>query len=114
MAQLEKFKLRAYSWDGDKDPTGFHVWIETFGSVVRSLQYGSMLEDMLDSKLHRKKLDQLVSSVLLQDPDFAVNNATINPIANLLIPPNDTTHTTCARLSLLLTFPFNFQYKTYS
>ena len=77
MAQLEKFKLQAYNWDGDKDPTGFHVWIETFGSDVRSLQHGPLLEDMLDSKLKRTQQDHLVSSVLLADPDFQMGaNAT--------------------------------------
>jgi hypothetical protein len=45
---------------------------------------------------------------------FAAGRSVINPIANLLNPPNDTTHTTCARLSLLLTFPFNLRCKTYS
>ena len=89
MAQLEKFKLQAYSWDGDKDPTGFHVWIETFGSVVRSLQHGPLLEDMLDSKLKRTQHDHMVSSVLLADPDFQLGANAAAGTAGEAVPAED-------------------------
>ena len=53
---LEKFKLTAVAWDSDKDPGGYHLWIENFGSMVRATEHGSLLEDMLDSKLGRVKV----------------------------------------------------------
>jgi len=49
MASMEKFKLTTVSWDSDKDPGGFFVWLENFGSVVRATEHGERLEDMLDS-----------------------------------------------------------------
>ena len=72
MAQLEKFKLSAVLWDSDKDPRQFFVWLENFGSLVRATEHGNVLEDMLDSKLRRAKVNrQAVPSFLLEDPDFA-------------------------------------------
>ena len=69
---LEKFKLTAVAWDSDKDPGGYHLWIENFGSMVRATEHGSLLEDMLDSKLGRVKVAKSVPSFLLQDPDFGL------------------------------------------
>ena len=72
MAQLEKFKLTAVVWDSDKDPRQFFVWLENFGSLVRATEHGNLLEDMLDSKLRRARVNrQSVPSFLLEDPDFA-------------------------------------------
>ena len=56
MAQLDRFKLSALSWDSDKDPKGFYLWIENMASLVRSTDHGPPLEDMLDSKLGRAKV----------------------------------------------------------
>ena len=72
MAQLDKFKLSALSWDSDKDPKGFYIWIENMVSLVQSIDYGTFLENMLDSKLGRTTISpQTVPSFLLNDPDFA-------------------------------------------
>ena len=72
MAQLEKFKLTAVLWDSDKEPRQFFVWLENMGCLVRATEYGNFLEDMLDSKLRRAKVNvQAVPSFLLDDPDFA-------------------------------------------
>lgn len=35
MATLEKFKVQAVPWDGDKEPRKFFVWLENQGSMVR-------------------------------------------------------------------------------
>ena len=76
MAQLEKFKLSVVTWDSDKEPRQFFVWLENFGSLVRATEFENYLEDMLDSKLHRPKVSsQAVPSFLLEDPDFAPNTA---------------------------------------
>lgn len=70
MATLEKFKLSALTYDYDKDPKGFFIWIESMGGFVRSTEGGPDLEDMLDSKLHRKPdVGKMIPS-FLQDPDF--------------------------------------------
>ena len=70
MATLEKFKLSALSYDYDKEPKGFFIWLESMGGFVRSTERGAELEDMLDSKLHRKpNLGAMIPS-FLQDPDF--------------------------------------------
>ena len=77
MAQLDKFKLSALSWDSDKDPAGFYLWIENMASLVRSTDHGPPLEDMLDSKLGRAKVQSTtVPSFLLNDPDFALDGIT--------------------------------------
>ena len=70
MATLEKFKLSALSYDYDKEPKGFFIWLESMGGFVRSTDGGADLEDMLDSKLHRKpNIGKMIPS-FLQDPDF--------------------------------------------
>lgn len=72
MAQLDKFKLSALTWESDKDPKGFYLWVENMSSLVRSTEHGAPLEDMLDSKLGRPKVSVAnVPSFLLEDPDFA-------------------------------------------
>lgn len=72
MAQLEKMKLSTLPWDSDKDPTGFNVWIETIGSLVRATAHGPPLENMLDHKLNRTRGTSMsIPSWLLNDPDFA-------------------------------------------
>ena len=76
MAQLEKFKLSTYVWDGDKDPKGFNIWVENVGSMVRATEHGKALEDMLDSKLRRKPaLNQNVPTFILDDLDFGAAQA---------------------------------------
>ena len=75
MAQLDKFKNTAVTWDSDRDPQGFHVWLENMASLVRATEHGYHLEDMMDAKLKRPKVSQsVVPSFLLDDPDFALNN----------------------------------------
>lgn len=77
MTTLEKFKLSTVCWDSDKDPGHFFIWLENFGCLVRATEHGYWLEDMLDSKLNRRKVtSQGVPSFLLEDPDFAVGGAT--------------------------------------
>ena len=56
MAELEKFKLSSLSWDGDKNEEDFFIFLENFGSMVRSTKDGYDLEDMLDSKLRRARV----------------------------------------------------------
>ena len=74
MTSLEKFKLSTVCWDSDKDPKQFYVWLENFGSLVRATEHGGYLEDMIDSKLGRRKVSpQSVPSFLLNDPDFAIH-----------------------------------------
>ena len=36
MADLEKYKLSSLYWEGDKNEEGFFVYLENFGSMVRS------------------------------------------------------------------------------
>ena len=77
MAQLERFKLSAVPWDSDKDPKLYYAWMDNVSSLVRSLNHGPDLEDMIDSKLGRKRASlQGVPNYLLNDPDFAPTNAT--------------------------------------
>ena len=72
MADLERFKLSSLQWDGDKDEDGFFSCVENFGNIAKSIAYGPMLEDMLDSKLRRAKVAQgAIPSYILNDPDFA-------------------------------------------
>ena len=72
MASLDKFKLSAVTWDSDKEPKNFHLWLENIGSLVRATEHGDLLEDMLDSKLGRVKTAATsVPSFILNDPDFA-------------------------------------------
>ena len=71
MAELEKIRLANLSWDGDKDEDGFFIFLEDFHSLTSATKYGSLLEDMLDSKLRRVRSHRAVPSFLLDDPDFA-------------------------------------------
>ena len=76
MTDLDKFKVSTLTWDSDKDPTQFHLWIENMGCIVRTIKHGPELEDMLDSKLRRQKpLDTSIPTFLREDPDFAPENA---------------------------------------
>ena len=60
----------ALTYDYDKDPKGFFIWLESMGGFVRSTEGGPDLEDMLDSKLHRKPDAGRMIPSFLQDPDF--------------------------------------------
>ena len=72
MAQFGKMKLSTLPWDSDKDPTGFNVWIETIGSLVRATAHGPPLETMLDHKLNRSRGTSMnIPLWILNDPDFA-------------------------------------------
>ena len=44
MATPEKLKIQHLTWDGDKDPDGFHLWLDGFGSFVNSMDGGLELE----------------------------------------------------------------------
>ena len=44
-------KPNSFSWDSDKEPNGFLPFILNFGSMVRTLTHGSVLEDFLDEML---------------------------------------------------------------
>ena len=46
MAQLDKLKITALTWDSDKDPTGFYLWMENMSSLVRATAHGAPLETM--------------------------------------------------------------------
>ncbi len=76
MADLEKLRLAQLSWDSDADPEGFFIHLGNFSNVCNALNHGSLLEDMLDSKLRRKRAGRTVPSFLLDDPDFAVPERT--------------------------------------
>ena len=72
MATPEKLKIQHLTWDGDKDPDGFHLWLDGFGSFVNSMDGGLELEDFIDSKLYRALVSRAaVPSFILDDPDFA-------------------------------------------
>ncbi len=72
MAQLDRFKLTAISWDSDKEPHKFSSWVETFSSLVRSTEHGTYLEDFLDQKLDRQISQPMaIPSYLLNDDDFS-------------------------------------------
>ena len=69
---MEKLKISAVSWDGDKEPRNFYLWVEHMDSMVRSTLHGPPLVDMLDSKLKRIRTSaHSVPSFLREDPDFA-------------------------------------------
>ena len=85
MATLEKFKLSALSYDYDKEPKGFFIWLESMGGFVRSTEGGAELEDMLDSKLHRKpNLGAMIPS-FLQDPDFDLGRPSADTHVDVLL-----------------------------
>ena len=72
MADLERFKLSNIVYDSVKNLEGLFVHLDNFGSIVRSCASGYLLEDLLDSKLHRSSIHQgSVPSFLLSDPDFS-------------------------------------------
>jgi hypothetical protein len=71
MAQLEKLKLTASTWDSDKDPNGFFTWLETFSSLVQTTEGGRPLEEFIAHKTGREMSAQAsVPSFLLNDADF--------------------------------------------
>ncbi len=71
MAQLDRFKLTAISWESDKEPQKFSLWMETFSSLVRSTEHGPALEEFLDQKLERTLCQPMaVPSYILNDEDF--------------------------------------------
>ena len=77
MAQLDKFKITALTWDSDKDPSGFYIWMENMSSLVRATAHGAPLEQMLDVKLRRPMVQAAsIPSFILNDPDFAPINTT--------------------------------------
>ncbi len=79
MADLEKLRLAQLSWDSDSDPDGFFIHLGNFSNVCNALSHGALLEDMLDSKLRRKRAGRTVPSFLLEDPDFAAPEVTLGP-----------------------------------
>ena len=84
MAELEKYTLASLHWEGVKNEEGFFVYLENFGSMVRSTASGDHLEGMLDFKLRRLGASILKGSVhscLLMDPDFAAFSP---PVLNTL------------------------------
>ena len=86
MADFEKYKLSSLYWKGDKNEEGVFVYLENFGSMVRSTASGYHLEGMLDSKLRRASiLKGGVPSCLLMDPDFAA----FSPSAPELLAPGE-------------------------
>jgi len=70
MAEVEKLRLANLSWDGDKEEDQFFIFLGSFGSLVNAIKHGPLLEEMLDSKLRRKKASRAVPSFILDDPDF--------------------------------------------
>ena len=75
MADIEQFKLGTLSWDGDKHEDEFHIFLENFGSMVRSTKDGAELEDMVDSKLRRPKMSLgSIPLYLADDPDFRMSS----------------------------------------
>ena len=83
MSDLSQLKLTSFVWDGDKEPHLFHIWVKAFGSMVRSMEHGAALEEMLDIKLNRKgPLKTCIPSYLLEDPDFYPENAPSNHVSS--------------------------------
>ena len=81
MTAVDKFKLSSITWDGDKEPRQFHLWLEQMSSIVRATEHGPPLEEMLDSKLGRAKVSSgMVASYLLSDPDFAPSKLINGPL----------------------------------
>ena len=79
MITLDKFKISSLTWDGDKDPTTFFIFLENSGSLVRATDHGDFLKDMLNSKLNLVKVStQSVPSFLLEDPDFAATSESVD------------------------------------
>lgn len=73
MAQLDRFKITALTWDSDKDPSGFFLWMENMSALVRATEHGAPLEIMLDEKLRRATVTPAsVPGFILDDPDFAI------------------------------------------
>ena len=56
MTELEKCKLSRLYWEGDKNEEGFFVYLENFGSMVRSTASGYHLDGMLDFKLRQASI----------------------------------------------------------
>ena len=74
MAQLEKIKLTAQVWDSDKDIDGFHLWLDTFRSLVSSTEHGQPLEDFITIKTGLEVFEMSnVPTFLKNDPDFALH-----------------------------------------
>ena len=74
MAQLDKFKLTALTWDSDKDPNGFVEFMNTLSSLVRATEHGPPLEDFLDHKLDRCRMMRvIIPSFIVEDEDFRVD-----------------------------------------
>lgn len=68
---LEKLKLSTYQWDSGKHPHGFQSFMEDFGSLVRQINGGDVLEEFLDQKLMRKAAQgKRKPQWLASDPDF--------------------------------------------
>ena len=71
MASLEKFKLQTATWDSDKEPNRFVQFMYMLSAIIRSIAFGSNLEDWLDAKLGRSRHQGMTTpSFLSQDPEF--------------------------------------------
>ena len=82
MAQLEKIKLTAQTWDSDKDIAGFQTWLDTFSALLRSTTHGAALEDFICYKTGREVFTSSnVPSFLRDAPDFYIDkNVDTTPV----------------------------------
>ena len=76
MAQLEKFRLSAVTWDSDADPEGFTKWMGTISNLVRSTAHGEALENFIDDKVGRNVFKpSTIPSFITSDADFDLVDA---------------------------------------
>ena len=50
MSTILKLKADQITWNSDKEPNGAMIFISDFGSFVRTIPYGDLLENMLGAK----------------------------------------------------------------
>ena len=72
MASLQSIKLNQVSVDLEKRPQDYHTFISNFSDMVRTLEYGDLLEDWLDQVLGRNRSNEgaTIPSFIRDNPDF--------------------------------------------
>ena len=71
MTSLDKLKLTAVTWDGDREPEKYSAWDYAIGSMTRAIEDGPPLEDWLDAKIGRAKMGITMPSIFDDDPELA-------------------------------------------
>lgn len=71
MASLDKYKLTSVTWDSDKEPQRFIDFMFLMSALVRAIDHGAVLEDLLDKKLQRSRYQSISTPTFLtDDPEF--------------------------------------------